>query len=234
MLGLQLVGSAWAQDHGDHAHGDHAHGAAPQGGEAHGAAPQGGEAHGGAAHAGVAHEGVAEGGAHGAGAHDTGIPTTSLGYAFGTLVIFVGALVFFARKPIGDALKSRALDIRRGLDEAAKLREDSQARFSDVEAKLVAMDRRIDEMKAEALSDTERESERIAERADADARRIRETAERTIREESQAARNLLQAEAARLAVALARETLKQNVNREDQERLARDFLATVKKEAPHD
>ncbi len=171
---------------------------------------------------------------HGAAEHEAGVPVQSLGYATGTLLVFLGVLYVFARKPIADALKSRALDIRKGLDEAAKLRADSQARFSDVEAKLVAMDRRIDDMKVEALADTERESQRIQERAVADGARIKETAERTIREEAQAARNALQAEAARLAVALARETLKQNVNREDQERLARDFLATVKKEAPHD
>jgi F0F1-type ATP synthase membrane subunit b/b' len=89
-------------------------------------------------------------------------------------------------------------------------------------------------MKAEALADTEREADRIRERAEADATRVRDTAERTIREETQAARNALQSEAARLAVALARETLKQSVNRDDQERLARDFLAAVKEEAPHD
>ena len=181
--------------------------------------------------AGAAH--AVEGAAHGA-EHATGIPWRQLTYAALSLVVFVALLVLFARKPIADAIRSRALEIRKGLDEAARLREESQARFSDVEAKLVAMDRRIDEMKVEALADTEREAERIRERADADAARVRETAERTIREEAQAARNALQSEAARLAVALARETLKQTVNREDQERLARDFLAAVKKEAPHD
>lgn len=167
-------------------------------------------------------------------AAEHGIPWEALTYSGLTLLVFIGILVVFARKPIGDALKSRALEIRRGLDEAARLRAESQARFSDVEAKLVAMDRRIDEMKAEAFADTQREEERLAERAQADAARIRDTAERTIREESQAARNVLQSEAARLAVALARETLKKNVSPEDQQRLAQDFLAAVKKEAPHD
>jgi F-type H+-transporting ATPase subunit b len=178
------------------------------------------------------------GAAHGAEAahagEQGGIPWDGLAYSTGTLVLFVAVLVVFARKPISDALKTRALDIRHGLDEAARLREESQSRFSDVEAKLVALDRRIDEMKTEALADTERESDRLRERADADAARIKDTAERTIREEAQAARNALQSEAARLAVALARETLEKNVNRDDQERLARDFLAAVKDEAPHD
>lgn len=166
--------------------------------------------------------------------HPAGIPWPSLAYATGTLVVFVGLLGWFAWKPVSDAIKNRALTVRSGLDEAARLREEAQSRFSDVEARLVALDRRIDEMKAEALADTEREAERTKERGDADAARIRETAERTIREETAAARNALQSEAARLAVELARETLRRSVNREDQERLARDFLAAVKKEAPHD
>lgn len=179
----------------------------------------------------VALAAASEGGEHAAG-HDTGIPWANIAFAAATLLVFLGILYTFARKPVADALRSRALAIRQGIDDAARLRESAHARFSDVEARLVSLDRRIDEMKAEALGDTEREAERLRERADADGARIRETAERTIREETQAARNALQSEAARLAVALARETLKGHVNRDDQERLARDFLAAVKKEAP--
>ena len=58
------------------------------------------------------------------------------------------------------------------------------------------------------------------------------TAERTIREEATRARNELRGEAARLAVQLARETLKRSVTADDQERLAREFLAAVEKETP--
>jgi len=98
---------------------------------------------------------------------------------------------------------------------------------------LAGADRRVEEMKAEAAVEADREAKRIEERAHADASRVKETAERTIREESNRARNELRGEAARLAVALARETLKRSVTADDQDRLAREFLAAVEKETPN-
>jgi len=189
---------------------------------------------------------LAAGPAHGAtGAHTTEgghggdhgpahIPWDTLAYATGTLVLFLTLLVVFARKPVADALKDRSLEIRKGLDEAARKRAEAEARFSDVEARLVALDKRIDEMKAEALADARREEDAIRSRAQADAERIRDTAERTIREEALLARNALQGEAARLAVALARQTIERTITPEDQVRLATQFLDAVKKEARHD
>ena len=57
--------------------------------------------------------------------------------------------------------------------------------------------------------------------------RIKESAERAIREESARAKNEIRQEAVALAVQLARETLTRTITREDQERLAKEFLAAV-------
>jgi F0F1-type ATP synthase membrane subunit b/b' len=82
-------------------------------------------------------------------------------------------------------------------------------------------------MKAQANTDAQAEAERIAARADADVARLRESTERTLREEANRARNELRAEAVQLAVELARGALAKNVNAEDQARLAAELLSTV-------
>lgn len=171
---------------------------------------------------------LAAGGEGGHGAPE--IHWDQLAVAAVNLVLFVGILVWAGRRPIADALANRTRAVRQALDEAARLQDESQARFSDVESKLVALDRRIEDLKAEAAAEAEREEARLRERAEADARRIRESAERTIREEADAARAQIRGEAARMAVKLAEDILRRDVNPADQERLAREFLAAVNKE----
>jgi F-type H+-transporting ATPase subunit b len=170
-------------------------------------------------------------GAHGEEAH--GIPWDIIGFQTVNVIVFVGLLVWIARGPVSDWLKNRSLAVSRQLDESARLKEEAAARAADIESRLVSLDRRVDEMKAEAEIDAAKEAKRIEERAHADAARVRETAERTIREEAARARTELRGEAAKLAVQLARETLKRSITAEDQERLAREFLDAVEKETPN-
>lgn len=175
---------------------------------------------------------AAGGGEGGHGGHG-GVPTDLLVFTAINLVLFIGLMVKFAGRPVGDALKNRALEVRAGLDEAARLQQEAQQRFADVEAKLVALGRQVENMKAEAKADAAREAEVLAQRAEADATRLQESAERTIREETARATNAIRGEAAAMAVELAREILRREVNADDQRRLARQFLDAVNKEASH-
>jgi F-type H+-transporting ATPase subunit b len=179
---------------------------------------------------------AAEPAAHGAAAagHEAhGVPWDLITLQAVNVLIFGALLVWLARGPVRDALKNRSLAVRKQLEDSATLKAAAAATNADIEARLLSLDRRVEEMKAEAAAEADREATKIAERAQADAVRIQDTAERTIREESTRARNELRGEAARLAVALARETLKRAVTPDDQDRLAREFLAAVEKETPN-
>ncbi len=174
--------------------------------------------------------------AHGAAtaSHEAhGIPWDLITLQAANVVLFGIVLVWIARGPVRDALRNRSLAVSKQLDESARLKADAAATNADIANRLSTLDRRVEEMKAEAAVEADREAARIEERAHADAVRLKETAERTIREESNRARNELRGEAARLAVALARETLKRSVTPDDQDRLAREFLAAVEKETPN-
>lgn len=168
----------------------------------------------------------APGAAHGAEAAAT-IPWETLAYQTGTLVVFVGLLAYLARRPISDALRNRALAIRSQLEEAGRLKSEAQARYAEIESRLASLDARVQGMRAEAEAEAVREAERIRERAAVDAARIRDTAERTIREEGARARHELRGEAVALSIGLARETLKRSITADDQDRLAGEFLAAV-------
>ncbi len=208
---MQLLLSAFAPAHAQ----EPSH---PAAGEPHGATEAG--------HVVNAHEGAAEHGAPAEGGHHGPNPVV-LTMQAGALVIFLAILVKVAARPIGDALKNRAATVREQLEEARRLKAEADARAAEMSARLAALDGQISEMKAQAKADAAAEAERIAARAEADVARVKESAERTIREETLRARNDLRAEAVTLAVALAKGTLAKNVSAEDQAKLAREFLATV-------
>jgi F-type H+-transporting ATPase subunit b len=214
MAPIFFVNPALAETPG-HGEGAAAHGAQPADG--HGA--EAGHAADGAAHASTGAD------AHAAPHH--GPDWFILGMQAANVVLFLAILVWAARRPVMDGLKNRSLSVRNQLEEARRLKAEADARAAEVEARLKALDADIARMKSDAEAESAAEAERIRVRADADAVRIQETAQRTIREEAQRARNELRGEAAQLAVQLARETLRRSVTAEDQERLAREFLAAV-------
>jgi len=152
---------------------------------------------------------------------------TQLVYGCINFALFAVLFWVIARKPIAAAIAGRAAAIRSGLDEAARLNAEAQARFDSVEVRLAALDTEIEEMRADALEDAEREAATLRARGAVEAVRIKESAERAIREESARAKNELRQEAVALAVQIAKETLTRTITREDQERLAKEFLAAV-------
>ncbi len=143
------------------------------------------------------------------------------------LSIFVVLLFFIARKPIAAAIAGRSQQIRSGLDEAARMQADAQARFDAVEIRLAALDKEIEDTRIDAREDADRESKVLQARGELDAVRVKESAERAIREEAARARNEIRQEAVALAVQLAKETIAKTISREDQDRLAKEFLAAV-------
>ncbi len=154
--------------------------------------------------------------------------------AFGAinLTIFLVILYFLVRKPISAAIAARAASIRSGLDDAARVQAEAKARFDAVERKLASLDDELVELRVDARKDCDREIEVLKARADVEAARVRESAERAIREETERARAEIRQEAVQIAVKLARETIARSISPQDQERLAREFLAAVDADKP--
>ena len=170
--------------------------------------------------------GAEDGGEAGGGHH--GPDFTAIGVQAVNLLLFLVVLFVFVRRPILDALGNRANKVRRDLDESARLKDEAEARYREIEQKLAGLDQRIENLKVEAATEAAAEAARIAERAEIDAVRIKETAERTIREETQRARAEIRREVVVQAAGLAREMVKQNVRPDDEKRLEEQFLGSIK------
>ncbi len=163
----------------------------------------------------------------GEGAHH-GFPKMPIIWHAVNLGILLSILVFVLRNPIRDALANRSASVKRDIDEANRLRKEAQQRMADLEQRLVGFQSELEQMQREAEDDASQERATILARAEVDAVRIRESAQRAIQDETDRARTALRKEAAELGIQLARQQLESKINADDQDRLTDDFLSAVK------
>jgi F-type H+-transporting ATPase subunit b len=161
------------------------------------------------------------------GKHASGPNWHELSVSIASLLVFLAILYAVARQPVTDALRSRAQNIRKSIDEANAMQAEAQSRFEMVAKRLAGLDAEVASLKNKALEESQSEAARLRERASQDALRIQEVAERTIREETDKARRAIREEAVKLAVELARTRTEQAITTEDQRRFTREFLGSI-------
>lgn len=201
---------------------------------------------------GAAGEGAAshEGGKHAAGAHHVDytadddhdgkanwMDADSDAYVLGGIgqhlfnLVVIGAVLFFvARRPLMDAIKDRAAGIRREVTEAAKVRDEARQRHEDLVKRLSSFEDEVKKLRSDAEADVKAEEKRLTERAHEEAARIGQVAERNIKDELVRAQVALRKEAIDLAVQLAETTLRSEVKSGDQQRLASQFLSSIRQD----
>jgi len=145
--------------------------------------------------------------------------------------LLYGVLYRFAKKPVRDALKARKEKILRGMTEAARMKDNAESRLTEYEEKLEHIDQEIERVTAEMREAALSERKAIL----ADARAYRERMERDARllieQELLAARDTMKRELVRQALASAAETLQNRLTSEDGQRIADEYLGSVKNAA---
>lgn len=164
--------------------------------------------------------------AHAAG-EGHGPPWTSMGLHTFNLLLLLGILAWFAGPRVREAMKTRAADVKRDIDESNRLRKESREAFEQLESRLAGFEQQLAQMKAQADREAAEEREAILARAETDSKRLQDAAERTIRGETAKARMALRTEAVHLAVRLAEQRLAGSVGADDDRRLGEDFFTAV-------
>ena len=140
-------------------------------------------------------------------------------------------LVRFAKKPLADALKSRKTSILRGMEEAAKMKKESEERLAEYEQKLATLDQEIERIRQDMRASGQSERKRILAEAKEKRARMERDAQTLISQELKTAREGLLSEMSRAALRSAEITLRAKVTAADQNRLAEDYLAGIKNAA---
>jgi F-type H+-transporting ATPase subunit b len=143
------------------------------------------------------------------------------------LLILIGVLVYFARKPIQGFFSDRRNQIRDSLNNASELCRRAESRYSKWQRKLADLEEELSSIRETARERAEREREQILADARAVAERIRSDARSAVDQELRRAKAQLRDEASELAVELAAEILQEQVTTQDRERLFDEFVERI-------
>ena len=143
------------------------------------------------------------------------------------LLLLIAVLIFLARRPVLNFLSERRADIEESLEASEQLLRDAEGRLSEWTQRADHLETEIEDIRRLARERAEQEGQRIVADAEAAAERIRREAESAVDREVRRAREILRAEASDLAVELAAERLRAEVNDGDRDRLVDEFVRTI-------
>ena len=143
------------------------------------------------------------------------------------LVLLLGVLFYFGRKPMSEFFASRRETIQSELSEAASLLTQAEQRNAELQRRLVDLDSEVEEIREAAGRRAQEEAERILADARATAERIRRDAQAAVAQELRRAQAELREEAADLALELASRKLQDQVVDADRDRLVDEFILRV-------
>jgi F-type H+-transporting ATPase subunit b len=177
---------------------------------------------------GLAAAGFAAEGGEGAHHVDTGKQLKDFGWRVLDFGVLMGILVWALKKAdVKGALQARREGIAKALQEAVTAREAAEKKMAEYQGKLTRANEEIEAISAAIREEGLKEKERIIAEARVTAEKIKDQARQAADQEVVKARAELRAEAARLSVQLAEQTLKEKINKDDQDRLVGEYLTKV-------
>jgi ATP synthase F0 subunit b len=140
------------------------------------------------------------------------------------LLLFVGLMFYFLRRPIIGSFRGRQESIRSELMHAEEERAAAEARLEEVKSRLANLDVEVEAIKANAQKEAAEERARVERATEAEIRKIREQARREIESAGKAARAELRAFTAEQSVKLAEEMIRRDIRPEDDAHLTREYV----------
>ncbi|MDE2665257.1 MAG: F0F1 ATP synthase subunit B [Acidobacteriota bacterium] len=170
---------------------------------------------------------AASGGDAAAAGDDHGSPLSSV-WKWGNFVLLFGGLAYYLRRPLREFLQARARGIEEGLASGKRAQEEAEAKTSAIESKLARLDEEIDGLKQQAARESEEERQRVIDSSRAEAERIVAMARREIEVLQRSAQAELKAHVARLAVDLAEERLRGDLEPSQNQHIISRFVRSLK------
>lgn len=135
-----------------------------------------------------------------------------LAWKWVNFALLAAGLGYLIAKSAGSFFRSRTEEIRKGIDEAARLKREAEAQAAAVAAQVAGLDKEIARLGAEARAEFAAEGQRIESETAQALDRIRAQSEQEIESLGKAAALELKAYAASLAVDLAKARLNAEMN----------------------
>lgn len=149
-------------------------------------------------------------------------------WKWGNFILLFGGLAYYFRKPLRGFLDLRANGIQQGLSDARRAEKDAEEKMSAIETRLAGISNEIENLRVLAIRETEKEKNRILERAEAEAEKLIEMAKLEIEGLQRSASRELRVYVAELAVGLAKQRLRNHLGPEANRRIISNFVRALK------
>lgn len=177
---------------------------------------------------GLAAAGYAAEGGEGAHHVDTAKQMKDFAWRCLDFAVLLAIIVWALKKAnVKGSLADRQSNIEKMLKEAVEAKEQAEKKFLEYNEKLEKANKEIEAMSTAMKQEGELEKVRIIAEAKAAAEKIKEQAQQAAHQEILKARIELRDEAARLAVEIAEKKIKENITKNDQDKLVGDYISKV-------
>ena len=143
-------------------------------------------------------------------------------------LILAGALGFLVTKQAGSYFRNQSEEISRGIAEAAKVKQDAEARAAQIEKRLTGLGQEVGELRSSAHAEMTGELERIGRETERQVQRLQQQAEQEIELMTKAARQEIRVYSADLAVQLAEQRIRAGLDPETQAAMASAFIRDLR------
>ena len=152
-------------------------------------------------------------------------------WKWANFLILAGVLGYLINKNAGAMYRGQAEAIRRSITEAAKAKQDAEARAAQIENRLAGIQTEIEALRSQARADMAAEAGRITQETERHLSRLQQQSEQEIELMSRAARQQLKVYSAELAFELAEQQVRRQMSKETQGALVKVFIQDLQHEA---
>ena len=141
--------------------------------------------------------------------------------------IIAAVVVYFMRKPVRDFFKNRSAEIAKSMEESKAARERAEAALADMEKKIRELEAETGRLVADARERGEKDKQVLVEEGKKMVQDIQAQVKQGIDVEVEKAKTALAAEASLLSLELAEGKIKEKINKQDHERIVREYISKV-------
>ena len=143
------------------------------------------------------------------------------------LLILIFVLVYFLKNPVKSFLMDRKGEIAKKIEDSKKEITEAKQTYDLYMEKMSNLENEINELKDTIKKEAEIERQEIIKQAEISSSKMRKDAQETIKSETAKAKHDIQNEVVTLAVKLAEDILKKNIDESDSKRMIEKFVEGV-------
>jgi F-type H+-transporting ATPase subunit b len=153
-------------------------------------------------------------------------------WMWANFAILAGGLYFLLRKPTAAFFAGRSESIKKDIAESKRLREEAEKRLAEMDRRLGALGVEIDKLRTEIRAEFAHDGERIRKETGRRLARLQQQAEQQIESIGRDAREQLRSHAAKLAIDMAEQRLRERIDAGAQQRLVDGFVHSIDRQPP--